>query len=278
MTLKQILYISGPMTGYKDYNFPAFKKAAQKLRSQRYRVRNPAENFAGRTNLTRSEYMRQDIKMLLDVEGVVVLPGWEKSRGAQTEIRVALELGLPIYRLRNKGRLWDEFTPPLSENILVEITEEAKRIIFGEEAEVEKDSGDSTSTPDFRETNKEESVITPHEPSYYRKFNSGATRDTDDSKLQYARFLSPIVVKRYAEYMHENRKLRDGSMRDPDNWKKGIPLDAYMDSLFRHVMDVWLQHNGYPGEEGVDTALCAVIFNAQGYLFEWLKANPHSSS
>ncbi|MBT9158943.1 MAG: hypothetical protein DDT26_00192 [Dehalococcoidia bacterium] len=37
------IYISGPMTGLHDLNFPAFRDAAAKLRAIGYEVVNPAE-------------------------------------------------------------------------------------------------------------------------------------------------------------------------------------------------------------------------------------------
>jgi hypothetical protein len=67
-----------------------------------------------------------------------------------------------------------------------------------------------------------------------RTFSTGATRDTDEGKLDFEGFLSPTVLKAFAEYMHEKRKMPDGSLRDSDNWQRGIPVDAYMKSMWRH--------------------------------------------
>lgn len=104
-----------------------------------------------------------------------------------------------------------------------------------------------------------------------RHFPSGATRDGDKDKLDFEGFLSPIVLKRYAEYMHKNRLQKDGSFRDSDNWQKGIPKDQYAKSLIRHTEDFWLEHRGYQSREDIQEALCGILFNAQGYLFELLK-------
>jgi len=107
-----------------------------------------------------------------------------------------------------------------------------------------------------------------------RKFETGATRDIDQSKLDYEGFLSPVVLQRYAQYMHKNR-FREGSteLRASDNWQLGIPIEAYVKSLQRHNMDVWLWHDGRPdlAGEDIETALCAMIFNVQGLLHELLK-------
>ena len=75
-----------------------------------------------------------------------------------------------------------------------------------------------------------------------RYFSTGATRDTDQGKLDYEAFLSPIVLRRYGEYMHEHRMQSDGELRDGDNWQKGMPRDQYMKSGFRHFMDWWTFH------------------------------------
>lgn len=104
-----------------------------------------------------------------------------------------------------------------------------------------------------------------------RKFTTGATRDTDEGKHDYEGFYSPIVINRFGEYMTKHRKQSDGSLRDSDNWQKGIPKDQYMKSSLRHVHDVWLQHRGFEGQDELEESICASIFNLQGYLYEILK-------
>lgn len=119
-----------------------------------------------------------------------------------------------------------------------------------------------------------------------RKFESGATRDTAEDKYDLEGFLSPLVLDRFAEYMHKNRLQSDGSLRDSDNWQKGIPLPAYMKSKFRHDQDMWKLHRGYPAirmekgelvEVDMEEAICGVLFNAMGYLHEVLKAKLETS-
>lgn len=114
--------------------------------------------------------------------------------------------------------------------------------------------------------------------SKIRKFKTGATRDTDEGKYDYEGFLSPLVIKRFAEYMNKHRKQSDGSLRDSDNWQKGIPKEAYIKSAWRHFLDVWFIHRGYKRfdkqrneEITIEEALCALLFNVMGYLYEILK-------
>lgn len=88
------VYVSGPMTGVPEHNFPAFREAAQKLAAAGYDVINPAENFGGRTDLSRPEYMRLDIEHVLQADGIALLPGWRDSAGAKLEVAIADEIDI----------------------------------------------------------------------------------------------------------------------------------------------------------------------------------------
>ncbi len=107
-----------------------------------------------------------------------------------------------------------------------------------------------------------------------REFDTGATRDNNQGKLDYEGFLSPAVLQRYAKYLNKHRTQSDDKMRESDNWQKGIPLDVYMKSKHRHFMDTWLFHRGLGNLsecEDIQEALCAELFNTMGMLFEILK-------
>ena len=103
-----------------------------------------------------------------------------------------------------------------------------------------------------------------------RTFDTGATRDTEEGKLDYEGFLSPLVLERYAQYMHKHRLHSDGTLRASDNWTKGIPVPVYMKSLIRHVMDVWLWHRGRRSID-IQESLAAVMFNTMGMLHALLQ-------
>lgn len=108
-----------------------------------------------------------------------------------------------------------------------------------------------------------------------RTFDSGATRDSNDGKYDYEAFLCPLVIMRFGEYMHKHRVQSDGTLRDGDNWQKGIPTKQYMKSLWRHFHDLWIILRGYRGDpdearEDLQNACCAIIFNVQGILHNHL--------
>jgi len=98
ITKNDVVYISGPMTGHVAFNYPAFNAMEEKLKARiGCTVLNPARNFNGDPTHERSEYMALDIRHVLNSTALVVLPGWVFSRGANLEVAIAIELGLPIY-------------------------------------------------------------------------------------------------------------------------------------------------------------------------------------
>lgn len=93
-TIRKAVYLSGPMTGHPDWNYPAFHNAAAKLRASGYAVVNPAEAYEGNTTLPFDVYLRHDLRSILqDCHTIVVLEGWEKSPGAVLEVAVGAALG-----------------------------------------------------------------------------------------------------------------------------------------------------------------------------------------
>lgn len=111
-----------------------------------------------------------------------------------------------------------------------------------------------------------------------RQFGTGATRDSNDhpDKPNYVKALSPVVLREYVKYLGRHRTMVDGSERDWDNWKNGIPIDVYMEGLLRHVMAVWLIQHGHKsydnnGEVTLKDSLNGIMFNTTGFLHEILE-------
>jgi hypothetical protein len=94
---KIVWYLSGPMTGIEEYNFPAFAKAAKFLRDQglevvsAHEIKHEDNGVPG--SLTWDAYLRGDlIEMLKKCNGIILLPGWENSKGASLEFQLAIGL------------------------------------------------------------------------------------------------------------------------------------------------------------------------------------------
>lgn len=91
-----MIYIAGPMTGIPDYNYPEFRLAALTLRGLGFEVINPAEEFNGDQDLSRSVYMRQAVGNLLTASALYLLPDWENSPGVCLEVAIAADQGIPV--------------------------------------------------------------------------------------------------------------------------------------------------------------------------------------
>lgn len=94
----KLYYISGPMSGYPEHNRPQFAIAAKLLRERGWAICNPIE-FDEPEDRPWSEYLRKDIRALMDCAGVITLPGWQESRGASLEVHIAHALGMTVLPL-----------------------------------------------------------------------------------------------------------------------------------------------------------------------------------
>jgi len=92
------------MTGYENYNRAAFHEMAAKLQSDGYEVENPAT--VSLEDSSWAEYMK-GVEHLLRCDTVIVLPGWQESKGARLEIAIAHHLGIPILCYPEKVELID---------------------------------------------------------------------------------------------------------------------------------------------------------------------------
>lgn len=94
------LYLSGPMTGLPELNYPAFEKACLFLRGSGLRVYSPHEweetNNGGRFDLALAftDYARVICR---EAGGVALLDGWENSPGARAEAALAHAVRKPVY-------------------------------------------------------------------------------------------------------------------------------------------------------------------------------------
>lgn len=95
-------YISGPMKGYKDLNFPAFEAATAQLQDSGLKVLSPHMLKPNRVNPTDQDYLAFDFEnMARHCQGIILLKGWPRSVGARAELEIALTLQWPVYYYHN---------------------------------------------------------------------------------------------------------------------------------------------------------------------------------
>lgn len=107
-------YLAGPMTGYAKFNFPLFTEVTSGLRYLGYDITSPVETdepdmqeIAWKSETgehdeqfkeTWGEVLAKDVLLIADsMESVILLPQWNKSKGARLEVFVAVLCGYPIY-------------------------------------------------------------------------------------------------------------------------------------------------------------------------------------
>lgn len=117
------IYLAGPMSGIPQFNYPAFDEAADLLRSRGYDVMSPAEmddpniraaalaspngehrvfqdtlKRQGHQPETWGDFLSRDVKLVSDeVDAIVLMADWQRSRGARTEAFIALQTQKPVF-------------------------------------------------------------------------------------------------------------------------------------------------------------------------------------
>jgi hypothetical protein len=112
MTPPKRIYVAGPMQGIPDFNFPRFNAVAFCFRQDGHEVFNPAERDIERHNgvniantsgslaeakekhgFSLRDALADDLNFICTKADLIcMLPGWEKSNGAQAEHRTAVAL------------------------------------------------------------------------------------------------------------------------------------------------------------------------------------------
>ena len=91
---KMKIYISGPMTGYKDLNRLAFREVQETLEAMGHEVFNPTNTYHG----TRRLSMEADLVWICrHAEGMVMLFNGVRSSGSAAELAAAKALELPVW-------------------------------------------------------------------------------------------------------------------------------------------------------------------------------------
>ena len=126
------VYLAGKMRGLPSFGAEEFRKAARVLRERGFEVISPLEmdedagirvdGLTGFEDLAdqgfdiRSTLLKDLAVVLMDVDAVVLLPGWKGSRGAIAEYATAQAASVPTWELTYAGEeiMLTEITAPLA--------------------------------------------------------------------------------------------------------------------------------------------------------------------
>lgn len=110
-------YISGPVTGTTDY-IERFKKAEAIVRENKYEPINPvAVNALLPSDTSWIEYMKMSLEMLTrkNCAAILMLVGWETSRGARIEREIAMGMGYTVLYEEYSKWIYSKHGMPLKE-------------------------------------------------------------------------------------------------------------------------------------------------------------------
>lgn len=94
------LYIAGPITGHEEYH-QRFQEARDALEDMGFRVINPAAlDQVLPAGSTWHEYMSICLRLIRKADAVILLPGWENSRGACVEYGYAYATDKVVMELK----------------------------------------------------------------------------------------------------------------------------------------------------------------------------------
>jgi hypothetical protein len=112
-------YLSGPMTGYPEYNYPLFRTVSANLRRRGWTIESPHENpKPTQRDLDRCYcppasakekgceckddrmwhyYMVKCREQVERCDSIILMPGWPESKGARQELEWALDLNHLVF-------------------------------------------------------------------------------------------------------------------------------------------------------------------------------------
>lgn len=176
-----VIYISGQMSGMPERNYPKFKVVETLVDAEmhmqgktktflertirnydnKFRIKNPATLEIDMDNPTWSDFMRNDIKHLMDCNVIVFIDGWEKSTGACMEYELGSKLGMVLLDERFKPlqiQTTTEEYKPLTPDGVRKLTEDIDGDLLDEDVpeDLFEDIGEDE---DVKEPPVEESIL-----------------------------------------------------------------------------------------------------------------------
>lgn len=226
-----VYYLAGPMTGKPNFNRDAFVEAAAVLREQGHEILNPVEmdliygSWEAAIERPWQEHLARDVDTVVNkADGVILLDGWEESRGANLEVRLARTFGKPVYKyLRETGffvLLTDEYLDGAGR--VGDVPAPASHA----DAERSRGRGDDLATEVY---DADGEFVRYEDDPQRHVFSTGGIKDN--------RGKAPLDLLPSAPLVAIAEILAFGARKyQPHNWRKGLPWPDTYASLQRHLL------------------------------------------
>jgi hypothetical protein len=256
------LYLAGPMTGLPGHNFAAFDWGVMVLSAMGHDVVSPHElSLQEFGTLERAQavswehHLRRDLTALLTCEGVAVLPGWERSRGATLEVTTAASVGLPVCRIVEPENA-HPYLEELSVSTATVVEHEAEGL---ENVHLGQERASTAVLDAPGETQRQGAALL--EAARGDRVTDEATGavKADGGKVRVDLIpVHPLLLT--AEV------LTFGARKYADrNWEKGFDWSRIYGAALRHLLAWWSGEDNDPetGISHLGHALCCVMFLAE---------------
>ncbi len=285
------VYLAGPMRGIEEFNFPLFLSAGANLEDEwDFEVFNPAQHdidrgfdfsgYDGTEDLSDTGFdLRQslgdDLEFVArEADLVVVLDGWEKSKGARAEVATALALGIPVVRyvdlewsegiedapaITEIPPLRDALWEPVSNHVPGPAVDIPCYIVSG------KATGEGEDGPEFQEGDVVDVYSFSADRGEVRSVSStGAEKGT---KIERFDLLPTQALAKIARHYGVG-----AAKYAPNNWRKGYEWSKSYAAMMRHANEFWAGED--MDEETGCLHLASVIFHAMA-LMVFIDEQPH---
>lgn len=255
-------YLAGPMTGIPDFNRPAFERAALNLRSRHgMLVYSPIEadvtvygSWEEAIKHPWEEHLARDLVIVPKCAAIALLPGWERSTGANLELHVARVFNLEVLDART-GIKMDPYlyVGPNDERVFTAPPVEATQY-----SRDHKDDSSAHFDPAATAWTAEasEGRFVPYGENQLRQtqVTGGMKDDKGKSRLD----LLPS-----APLVEVGHILAFGAWKyKPHNWRLGLKWSDTLASAQRHIM-AWNDGEFVDAETGrshLSHAICQLLF------------------
>ena len=225
---KKMVYCAGPISlGDQEANVRTAMEVARKVRDCGCLAFVPHLSwFLQWNDIGLDEWLDMDFRIIGRCDAVLRLPG--ESRGADEEVRFAVENAIPVFESLPSLKVWlDRFRDVVPAESCCANGRPRREI---EQVKEALDAHAATERWHEAEQCEPERLI-----GKLHHFSTGARRSADCEAVRYD-LISPIGMRRLAEtYAEGCAKYPPDPDTHRQNWTKGMPVSSLLNHVIRHI-------------------------------------------